>query len=213
MQTPTDDEGSFFRREWFKRFELNDYPHTNNYQSTDFATKEDGGDYTELGVFGMDGNGEMWIKDWWYKQSTTDVWIDAQLDQYQKHNCFAAFGETGPIRRSIEPFQAMRSRARGIYPRLEWLVRTGDKAAMARSFQGMAASGMIHIPKTDWGERLIDQLCKFPNAKHDDAVDVCALMAMAVQSAHPAIIHATTKQDKPKDLWGRKQGGSSWRTA
>ena len=35
-------------------------------------------------------------------------------------------------------------------------------------------SGTIHSPI------LINQLCKFPAVKHDDAVDVCALMAMAI---------------------------------
>lgn len=213
MQTPSDEEGAYFKREWFKRFDLGGEPLTNNYQSTDFATKDDEGDYTELGIFGIDKDNEVWIKDWWYQQATTDVWIDAQLDQYKEHNCYAAFGETGQIRRAVEPFQKMRSRARRIYPRLEWIVRTGDKAAMARSFQGMASAGMIHIPRTEWGDRLINQLCTFPGGKHDDAVDVCALMAMAIQSAHPAIISSTTQSDRPKDSWGRIQsGGSSWRT-
>ncbi len=214
QQTPTDDEGTFFRREWFKRFDLKDCPKTTNYQSSDFATKEDEGDYTELGVFGIDQDNEVWVKDWWYKQATTDVWIDAQLDQYKGFSCFATFGETGQIRRAVEPFQTMRARQRKVYPRFEWLVRTGDKAAMARSFQGMASSGMVHIPNTEWGERLINQLCNFPNGKYDDAVDVCALMAMAIQMAHPAIVGGETKKPKgDTDAWGRaRRGSDSWRT-
>jgi predicted phage terminase large subunit-like protein len=213
MQTPADDEGSFFKKEWFKRFSLGEEPKTTNYQSTDFATKEDDGDFTELGVFGVDKDNELWVRDWWYGQTTTDVWIDSQLDQYKAYDCFAAFGETGQIRRAVEPFQAMRSRARHIYPRLEWIVRAGDKAAMARSFQGMASSGMVHIPYTDWGDRLIDQLCKFPMGKYDDAVDVCALMAMAIQMAHPAIVNTVKDKSVPLDLWGRPKGGGSWRTS
>jgi predicted phage terminase large subunit-like protein len=215
QQIPTDDEGSFFKREWFNRFELSGAPRTTNYQSTDFATKEDEGDYTELGIFGMDQKKELYILDWWYKQATTDVWIDRQLDQYKSYNCFASFGETGPIRRAVEPFQTMRSRQRQIYPRFEWIVRTGDKAAMARSFQGMASAGMIHIPNTDWGDRLISQLCKFPNGKHDDAVDVCALMAMAIQSAHPAIVNINEPQKADRDAygWADDDDGDSWRIA
>ena len=214
MQVPSDEEGSFFKREWFKRFDLGDEPGTNNYQSSDFATRDEEGDFTELGVFGLDENKEIWIKDWWYGQQTTDVWIDAQLDQYKKFDCFAFFGETGQIRRAVEPFQTMRSRAREIYPRFEWLVRAGDKAAVARSFQGMAASGMVHIPNTEWGDRLIEQLCRFPQGKYDDAVDVCALIGMAINMSHPAIVYNEPVVKRPRDAWGRvKQGGGSWRTA
>jgi phage terminase large subunit-like protein len=107
----------------------------------------------------------------------------------------------------------MRSRQRKIYPRLEWLVRSGDKAAIARSFQGMASSGMVYIPNCEWGDRLIDQLCKFPTGKYDDAVDVCALMALAIQMAHPAIMHDIDSKPKRRDTWGRpSRGGDTWQT-
>lgn len=214
QQRPTVEEGTFFKRDWFKRYRLNDCPNTNNYQSTDFATKDGEGDFTELGVLGMCKDQELWVKDWWFGQKTTDVWIDAQLTQYDKYNCYAAFGETGPIRRAVEPFQTMRSRQRKIYPRFEWITRTGDKASMARAFQGMASAGMVHIPNTEWGDRLLDQLCKFPAGKHDDAVDVCALMAMAIQMAHPAIMRTNEPKPKRRDTWGRaiSGGGESWQT-
>lgn len=213
QQIPSDEEGTFFKREWFNRFNPGDEPLTNNYQSSDFATKEGEGDYTELGVFGVCGDNHLWVLDWWHGQTTTDVWIDAQLDQYDEYKCFAAFGETGQIRRAVEPFLEMRSNQRAIYPRLEWIARSGDKASMARSFQGMASAGMIHIPNTAEGDRIIDQLCRFPAGKHDDAVDVCALMATAIQEAHPAIVSLQQNREAPKDAWGRiKRGGSSWRT-
>lgn len=214
QQTPVDDEGTFFRREWFNRYDLGKAPKTNNYQSTDFATREGEGDYTELGIFGMDAKEDLYVLDWWFSQSTTDVWIEEQLTQYDRWKCYAAFGETGQIRRSVEPFIEMRSRQRHIYPRLEWLVRSGDKASMARAFQGLASAGRVYIPYCEWGDRLIDQLCKFPTGKYDDAVDVCALMAMAILEAHPAILQAI-EEDKPiKDGygWGDDEG-DSWRTA
>lgn len=215
QQMPADEEGGFFRREWFKRFNLGEEPKTNRYQSSDFATKEGEGDFTELGVFGLDNKKELWILDWWYNQTTTDKWIDQQLTQYKEFGCFAAFGETGQIRRAVEPFQTMRSRQRNIYPRFEWITRAGDKAAMARSFQGMASAGMVHIPNTEWGDRLINQLCTFPTGTYDDAVDVCALMGMAIQMAHPSILEEV-EEDKPKSSPGYawdEEDEDSWRTA
>lgn len=210
MQVPTDDSGSFFKKEWFNRYELGQHPKTSNYQSSDFATRDGDGDFTEFGVFGVDKDNRLWVLDWWYGQETTDVWIDEQLTQYQKNSCFAAFGETGQIRRAVEPFLKMRSASRRIYPRLEWIVRSGDKATMARAFQGMAASGMVYIPRCDWGDRLIDLLCRFPNAKFDDAVDVCALMGTALQMAHPAI-SLKPRETAKKDRWFRPEKGGSWR--
>lgn len=213
QQDPKPDEGTFFRREWFKRFRLGDEPKTNKYQSTDFAVTDGDGDYTELGIIGLDCEMDLWCLDWWCGQASSDVWVEQQLEQIKTHNPLASFGETGVIRRAVEPLQRMMSRQKRVYPRLEWIVRTGDKPAMARALQGMAAAGKVHIPNTEWGGRLLDQLVAFPAGKHDDAVDVLALFAMAIQSAHPAIIDKVP--DEPaRDLWGRlRDDGDSWKTA
>jgi predicted phage terminase large subunit-like protein len=215
QQNPTVDEGTFFKREWFKRYRLGEQPKTNNYQSGDYAVTDNGGDYTEFGVFGMCGEGHLWVRDWWYGQTSADVWIEKQLDQYEKFNCYASFGETGVIRRAVEPLLEMISAKKRIYLRQEWITRGGNKSAMARSFQGMAASGMIHIPRCDWGDRLVDQLCKFPAGAHDDAVDPCALIAMAINDAHPAILAEVEETQAPRDAygWDDEDDGDTWRTA
>lgn len=216
QQNPTPEEGTFFKREWFKRFKLGEEPeHLNNYQSSDFAvTEKEDADFTEFGNFGMDENEELWITDWWYGQTTADKWIDAQLDMIKNHKPFAVFGESGQIRRAVEPFQKMRAKKRKIYPRWEWITRTGDKVAMARAFQGMASMGMIHIPLCDWGERLIGQLVAFPAGKDDHSVDVCALMATAIQEAHPALV-PTIETSKPKknDYDWDDEEDETWQTA
>lgn len=212
QQRPKPDEGTFFRREWFKRFSLGDEPKVNKYQSTDFAVTDGGGDFTELGIIGLCPDFDLWCLDWWHGQTSSDVWVEEQLKQIKLHSPLASFGETGVIRRSVEPLVKMMSRQERIYPRLEWITRTGDKPSMARAFQGMAANGKVHIPYTDWGNRIIEQLVAFPAGKHDDAVDVLALFAMAIQSAHPAIINKPQESD-PVDLWGRRFKGDreSWK--
>jgi len=215
QQSPTPDEGTFFKREWFKRFKLGDEPKVNNYQSSDFAVTEDTtADFTELANFGIDAQDELWITDWWYGQTTSDKWIDSQLDMIQNHKPFAVFGETGQIRRAVEPFQKMRAKQRKIYPRWEWISRSGDKVAMARAFQGMASMGMVHIPLCDWGERLIDQLVAFPAGANDHSVDVCALMGMAINMAHPAIVPVCDDKTKNQDgYWADDDEDESWLTS
>jgi len=213
QQSPTADEGTFFKREWFNRYSLGEQPKTNKYQSTDFAVTDGGGDYTELGIIGLCADMDLWVEDWWSGQESSDVWVNAMLDQIEKHSPLCSFGETGVIRRAVEPLFRMFGKQRRVYPRIEWITRKGDKAAIARALQGMAANGKVHIPRTEWGDRLIEQLVAFPAGKHDDAVDVLALFALAVQTANPSILVDISTKSNDTDAWGRfkRSGSDSWR--
>lgn len=218
QQNPKPIEGTFFKRDWFKRFNLGDEPeYLNKYLSSDYGvTDEDDGDdpdFTELGIFGLDPDFDLWALDWWYGQVTSDVWIDAQLDLIKEHKPACSFGESGVIRRSVSPFLTKQSRKRKIYYRQEWITRTKNKSVMAIAFQGMAAAGKVHIPYGDWGDRLIDQLCEFPAATHDDGVDVCTLMGLAMDDQHEAIVPPAKRESTNKDAWGRtRRESNSWRT-
>lgn len=213
QQRPTVEEGTYFKREWFNRFNLGEQPLVNKYQSTDYAVTEKGGDYTELGVWGIDANNDLWALDWWAGQKDSATWINAQLNQIKAHDTICSFGESGVIRKAIEPFLKKRADQERIYTRFEWITRTKDKASMARAFQGMASMGKVHIPNTDWGDRLINQLVAFPAGEYDDAVDVCALIALALSDAHPAIEKTVIDQQPQVDAWGRRfRDNDSWKT-
>lgn len=213
QQRPTVEEGTYFKREWFQRFNLGEEPQTNNYQSSDYAVTDQGGDYTEFGVWGVDSDNDLWAKDWWYGQKDASVWINAQLQQIKESNTLCSFGETGVIRRAIEPFLKKRATQEKIFTRFEWITRTRDKASMARAFQGMASMGKVHIPNTEWGDRLINQLVAFPAGEYVDAVDVCALIALALSDAHPAIEPPKDTAPQQVDCWGRKfRDNESWKT-
>lgn len=205
MQQPQPDEGTFFMRDWFKITQPAE--RMNYYICGDFAVTEKDGDFTELGVFGVDADENIHIVDWWSGQETADVWIDALLDLVKQYKPLAFFGETGQIRRSIEPFLMKRAKERKLYTRIEWITRTGDKSAMARAFQARAAMGKVSISPRIHGD-LLDQLLKFPAGKHDDKVDACALMGLALEEQHPAMRTAPTERVAERDAWGRiKQNG------
>lgn len=215
QQKPTVDQGTYFKREWFKRFNLGEEPITNKYQSSDYAVTDSDGDYTELGVWGVDPDNDLWALDWWYGQKDASQWINAQLQQIKKNNTICSFGETGVIRKAIEPFLRKRATQENIYSRFEWIARTKDKATMARAFQGMASMGKVHIPNTAWGDRLINQLVAFPAGEHDDAVDVCALIALALSEAHPAIEEIIQDSTNSQDRWDKAfedETEDSWKT-
>lgn len=216
QQKPTPDDGTFFKREWFRWYD--EAPkQLHRYLCSDYAVSEGKGDWTEHGAFGLDADGNIFILDWWSGQTSADVWIETLLDMVEIHKPFAAFGESGVIRKAVEPYLIRRSRERKAFSRFEWITRTGDKAAMARGFQARASMGKVYLPRTQWAENLLTQLLTFPAGKHDDKVDVCALLGMAMDQAHPAIA-ATVEIKKKVDRWAVAFGDvdadlENWKTA
>jgi len=210
QQSPQPDEGTYFQRDWFTTADTPE--RLNYYISTDFAVTEDAGDFTEFGVFGIDADENIYIVDWWSGQQTADIWIDALLNLVEQYKPLAVFGETGAIRRSIEPFLKKRSKERRVFARLEWITRTKDKTAMARAFQARAAMGNVFLSNKVANGELLDQLLKFPAGKHDDKVDVCALMGLALDQQHPAT-KIKPKPEVKRDLWGRQKpsGDENWK--
>lgn len=211
LQNPTPDEGTFYQRDWFKR-------HTkapedvNVYITSDYAVSDGKGDYTEHGVWGLDGNNRLFMLDWWSGQKTSDVWIEKLLDLVKKWSPLCVFGESGVIEKAIRPQLDRRMMERQIYSRMEWLPSISDKPSRARAFQARASMGLVSLPQTEEGERLLSQLLAFPAGKYDDAVDACSLMGMAIDQAHSAIVKPVAAAGgKPNDYGTAPSGGASWR--
>ena len=182
QQRPQPDEGTFFQREWFKTWTK--LPHLRYYGTSDYAVTDGGGDYTVHRIWGIDAGGAIYRVDGWRGQATSDVWIERKLDLIAKYQPMAWFGESGVIRRAIEPMLSRRMAERRIYCRIEWLASIGDKPSRARSFQAMLASGRVFFePGADIAEFLV-----FPAGKHDDDVDTAGMIGRALDHAHPAIV-------------------------
>jgi predicted phage terminase large subunit-like protein len=220
QQDPHPEGGDYFQQSWFRRFNMGAQPERLNfYISSDYAvsekTKTNEPDFTEHAVWGIDAHDNMWLVDWWFGQTASDVWIDKALDFQDKHKAYAVFGEAGVIEKAVAPIFKARINERKIYPYLNFIPSTQDKPARARAFQARASLGKVFIPNCDFGDRLIAQLVKFPNGKHDDAVDACSIMANALDATHPAITPVTDTTPKKRNYWQeaeqRSTGPSSWR--
>lgn len=198
QQRPAPDAGTYFQRDWFHRFRPHERPsELDIYSTSDFAvTEKSDADHTEHGVWGVDEYAGLWMIDWWHGQKTSDVWIDRLLDLFDMHKPVCWFGEGGVIRQAIEPFLIRMMIDRESFCRVEWVNPIKDKPTRARAFQARAASGMVHIPVGPEGDRIVDQLVAFPAGRFDDAVDVCSLIGMVIDQAHPAIV--TRKNKKPR---------------
>ena len=206
QQRPTAGEGLEFKREWFNWYDPDVPAGTKGglpkeltiYGASDYATKEDKGDFTEHGVVGL-GQAKSFIMvgdkpvkaapfyflDWWYGQKTTDVTISAFCAMVARWRPRRWWNEGGPIDSAIRPAitQAMRDSDPPVYVSLEPLTSIKNKAVKLASFQARAAAGLVYLPlNRPWANRLVDQLCAFPAGKYDDAADVCGLIGRGVDA-------------------------------
>jgi predicted phage terminase large subunit-like protein len=210
QQRPQPDEGTFFQRGWFKRWEAK--PALRYYGSSDYAVTDGDGDYTVHRVWGIDAEGALYRVGGWRGQATSDVWIEKKLDLIAQYKPLAWFGEGGVIQKAVEPMLRRRMRERQVHCRLEWLPSVHDKPTRARSFQAMAATGRVHFePGADLSEFLV-----FPAGKHDDEVDTASLIGRAIDQAHPAIV-TTLPPKKPRDGWDKAfdadEDADGWKVA
>lgn len=187
QQRPTADEGSFFRREWFDLRYERPPPGLRIFGASDYAVTPEGGDYTEHGIFGLDRDDRLFLLDWWFGQTSSDVWIEKMCDLIVKHQPICWLGESGVIRRALEPYMTARMTKRNALTRLEWLASTADKEARGRGAQAMASMGSVRLPqRSGWHERVLSQLLAFPGGSNDDAVDVLTLAVRGINLiGHP----------------------------
>lgn len=202
QQRPAPEEGTFFKREWFRWYDPKNPPkHLNHYGASDYAVTDGDGDYTEHGMFGVSPEDEVYAMAWWSGRTTAETWIETQIDLMERHEPFIWAGEAGPIKRSIEPFLLKRMHDRGVRVRLEWLPSVTDKPSRARSFQALCSMGKFYLPKGEtWAEELLAQLLRFPAGAIDDKVDVCSLLGRMLDQ----VWKARRPEEKPKrDLFAK----------
>lgn len=193
--------GFLFKREWMHRYERLPAD-LNIYMSGDFAVTQGAGDFTELAVWGVDPAGAIYALDWWAGQEQSDVWVSVLVDKVTRWNPILFIGETGQIRRAIEPMLRREMRERGKYVACEWLPHEGNKIAHASSMMGLMSAGAVFWPadpRLTWVERVINQLCNFTgeDGRIDDVVDACSLFARYI---HKTWNPTVTKPAHPVDL-------------
>lgn len=201
MQQPMPEEGTYFKREWFEFFDPAKVGRVHKYTTSDFAVTDEAdssdADYTEIGTHGYSTENLYLCLDGWYGQKSADVWIETAIDQMKRHKPLCFFGESGVIRRAIEPFLIRRMRERKAYCRLEWLPKPHNKPTMARGLQGLCAMKKVKIADNEYGHHVLQQMLNFPGGQLDDAVDMAGLMGLAIDNAHPAIIEPPEGHAEP----------------
>lgn len=173
--------GLLFKRIWFKRYQRAPTG-LRIYMASDYAVTQDGGDWTEHGVFGMDASGNLYVLDWWSGQTDPETSIQAWLRLVKLWSPRISFDEAGVIHRALDGAINKRMRETQTFVGRETLPSASNKADRALGFAARASAGTIYLPETPWADRLLSQLTSFTgdDGRVDDMVDVCSLIGRAL---------------------------------
>ncbi len=175
QQRPAPDDGILFRRDDMVRYEVAP-DELQIIGASDYAVTPEDGDWTEHGILGIAPDGSYYLLDWWRGQTGPEVWIEKKIDMMTKWSPLAWFGETGPIRRSIEGRLKQRMIERRVNCRIEWLPHIGDKPTKAQAIIAVAGMGRLWWPRAAWTSELQRQCLVFPAGSPDDGVDTLGML-------------------------------------
>lgn len=222
QQKPTAAEGTYFKREWFKRYVPAQLPaNLRKYMSSDHAPGgQADSDYSCVRVWGIDSQGDLWLLDGFRHQATMDVTADRVIGCKEtkvagligKHKPLCWFPEDDNNWKSISGYVTKQMRKENAYCRVEPMSPHGaDKEVKAQSFQGMAASGCVWLPVGPEGDDVLDQYLKFPGGANDDEVDAAGVIGRAIDQAHPALTGAKKPSEPPDRYASKTTEVKSWR--
>ena len=221
QQKPKPQEGTFFRREWFRRYRIGSEPRAlNNYLTTDHAPGgEADSDFTCARIWGIDPIGDIYLRDGFRSQETLDksvdkiignikTWKPADVERprldglLRRYKPFAWFPEGDNNWKAVAGFTRRRMLEESTFCRVEPISPHGnDKKTKAQPFQGLAASGKVWIPEGPEGDDIIEQYVAFPGGRNDDEIDTGALIGRAIDDAHPALVPHNEKKRGADDRW------------
>lgn len=199
QQRPQPPQGSFFQRDWFKRYRIGTQPERlNHYITSDHAPGgAEHNDFNCFRVWGIDSSGDIWLRGGFRSQETIDKSVDKALLLIKQFRPFCWFPEDDNNYKAVSGFIQRAMLANKTFCRIDPVSPHGhDKQTKALPFQAMASCGRVHIPEGIDGDGIIDQYIRFPSGTHDDEVDAAAIIGRVIDDAHPAI--AIFEPEEPK---------------
>jgi predicted phage terminase large subunit-like protein len=139
----------------------------------------------------------VYLVDGWGGQTSSDQWIEAQIDLIARYRPQKWIGEAGVIQKAIEPALIAGMRTRRVSCRLEWLPSVNDKPTRARSAQSLVQSGRVWVREDHDGDCFLDECAAFPAGRFDDDVDNLSLIGRAVATLSPP--------DDDEEEWDNRQ--------
>jgi hypothetical protein len=186
QQRPAPEEGIFFKREWFKRYSMDDLPSGDTFISFDPAVTDESdnqhADATAISSWRTDEFARIYLVDSWMQKVTMDKWIVQLLTMGAIYKPMEMISESGIIRRAAEPFlKHAMIKARKFF-KFTWCTRHANKAAMGRAAQGIVSSGQLFVPYGQVGDDFIDECLRFPASKEDHRVDTLINLCLRLEA-------------------------------
>ena len=186
QQRPSPEEGLFFLRDHFQWFDMGDILQKwregslSIYGASDYAVTQKADqnepDWTVHMVFGVDANWNIYVLDMWRDRTTSDKWVEAWIRLVTKWKPMMWAEEQGQIIKGVGPFLSRMAHENSAFTHRRQFTSATAKDQRAQSILGMAASGLLYLPR-NWIGQMIEKEClAFPAGKNDDMVDTLSLM-------------------------------------
>jgi predicted phage terminase large subunit-like protein len=208
---PAPEDGEFFKAAWIREntYKPDELPRNLRYYvASDHAvsTAEER-DATCMVVAGVDADGTIWIlPECWWRRAQTDAVVDGMLEIGGRMKPLIWWAEKGHISKSIGPFLRKRMQETNTYFRIEEVTPVADKMTRAQAIQGRMSMGRVKFPAfAPWYEKALNELVKFPAAKHDDFVDALAHLGQGLARIIGAS-NANVQTTRPEP----KEGTLAW---
>lgn len=176
QQSPTPEQGLYFRREWLQYYEtLPQY--LKIYAASDYAVSSGSGDYTVHGIFGVDEDENIYVVDWWREQASSLDWCKAFCDLAEKWEPIGWAEEKGQIEKGVGPFLTKMMQERSIYTARFQFTSSSDKPTRAQAIRGRVQQGKVYFPRNaSWLPSLVAEMMTFDAGVNDDQVDTLSLI-------------------------------------
>lgn len=206
QQNPLPDSGDFFKKEMFTMVSSAEVPRLSElkvYAAWDLAVgKKEVNDFS-VGVYvGIDDRAKIWVLHVEKVKMDTLELCTNILDLHVKFSPISTGMEHGQISLAIGPFMEVLCKEKRIFPYFEPLKPgKNDKEARANNIRGRMQQKMVLFPRGDMGvSELISECLKFPNGKHDDAVDALSYIGILLNT----LSSFTKAIEEEKEGWKEK---------
>lgn len=203
QQTPVDEQGNFFKKDWFERYAPGDIPDNLNwYIGADLAvSRSNTADKTAIIAFGVDSQNNVYIDPEIVHDRLEPLdSVNMMLSLAKRKKARLIATDAGPIETSLEPLLKIRMNEMGYWPQWYGVKRTQGKHIYAAALSGRMQQHKVFFPKTRFiDEELIPELLGFvagADNRRDNLVDALSNgMMMLAEFIAPY----DPKNDKPKE--------------
>jgi predicted phage terminase large subunit-like protein len=175
-QRPVPPEGNLFKRAWFQIIKAEHIQRDREkhpiefFVDTAYTEKQENDPTGLLACFKKDGD--------IYIVNFSEVWMEFPelikfVPQYVRLNDYTNYSVINiePKASGKSTVQQLKSQTQLNVIEIESEILKDDKVTRATAISPIAQAGRIKIVEGPWNEKFISQLCSFPKASHDEAVD------------------------------------------